>query len=223
MTDPDQKLLLFDFDGVLVDSLDVYEGVVRQCLEAIGKPIISTRADYLTLYQDNFYGELARRGIDLSAFLAELAKVRPHIDTSLIKPLPAMASVLSALAERHRLMLISSNSADVIQVLLTRMNISGCFEAVLGAEFLLDKTEKIVHARKTSGFAKEDVYYVGDTAGDIREARRAGIKSVAVTWGWHERDTLEAVSPDFLIDTPQALFSLLMMETPASGRSISTI
>jgi len=121
MKDPVQKLLLFDFDGVLVDSLDVYEAVVHQCLDAIGRPIVSTRADYLALYQDNFYEELARRGIDLSAFLAELARIRPHIDTSLIKPLPAVTSILPALAERHRLMLISSNSREVIEVLLARM------------------------------------------------------------------------------------------------------
>jgi len=217
MNDPDQKLLLFDFDGVLVDSLDVYEAVVRQCLEAIGQPIVQTRADYLTLYQDNFYGEIARRGVDLSAFLAELARIRPHIDTSLLKPLPAMAPVLLTLAERHRLMLISSNSTEVIQVLLARMGVSQCFDAVLGADFLLDKTEKIIHVQHSSGFAKEDIYYVGDTAGDIREARRAGIRSVAVTWGWHDRAALEAVAPDFLIDSPQALLNLLLWETSSHG------
>lgn len=217
MNDPDQKLLLFDFDGVLVDSLDVYEAVVRQCLEAIGQPIVQTRTDYLTLYQDNFYGEIARRGVDLSAFLAELARIRPHIDTSLLRPLPAMAPVLLTLAERHRLMLISSNSTEVIQVLLTRMGVSQCFDAVLGSDFLLGKTEKIVHVQHSSGFAKEDIYYVGDTAGDIREARRAGIRSVAVTWGWHDRAALEAVAPDFLIDSPQALLNLLLWETSSHG------
>jgi len=217
MSDPDQKLLLFDFDGVLVDSLDVYEAAVRQCLEAMGRPIIQNRADYLALYQDNFYEEIARRGIDLPPFLAELAKIRPQIDTSLIKPLPAMAPVLTALAERHRLMLISSNNEAVIQALLTRMEVSECFEAVLGSDALLNKTEKIIHALNSSGLAREKVYYVGDTSGDIREARRAGIKSVAVTWGWHDRSALEAVSPDFLIDTPQALLNLLMQASPCPG------
>ncbi len=217
MKDPVQKLLLFDFDGVLVDSLDVYEAVVHQCLDAIGRPIVSTRADYLALYQDNFYEELARRGIDLSAFLAELARMRPHIDTSLIKPLPAMTSILLTLAERHRLMLISSNSREVIEVLLARMGVSECFEEVMGADFLLNKTEKIVHAWNLTGFAKEDVYYVGDTAGDIREAQRAGIRSVAVTWGWHERSVLEAVSPDFLVDTPQALVRMFTTKPPLQG------
>jgi len=208
-----QKLILFDFDGVIVDSLDVYEAVVRQCFERVGKPIVRNREDFLALYHDNFYREVASRGIDLNAFMAALADIRPQIDTSLIQPYRMMASVLRELAKRHRLMLISSNHEETIQVLLTRMNIQGCFEAVLGSNSLLNKTEKIIRAWNQSGVARDQVYYIGDTAGDIREARRAGVKTVAVTWGWHNSEILEAVDPDFLIDTAHALLDLFLQET----------
>jgi len=212
-----QKLILFDFDGVIVDSLDVYEAVVRQCFERVGKPIVRNREDFLALYHDNFYREVASRGIDLNAFMAALADIRPQIDTSLIQPYRMMASVLRELAKRHRLMLISSNHEETIQVLLTRMNIQGCFEAVLGSNSLLNKTEKIIHAWNQSGVARDQVYYIGDTAGDIREARRAGVKTVAVTWGWHNSEILEAVDPDFLIDTAHALLDLFLQETSWHG------
>ena len=46
------------------------------------------------------------------------------------------------------------------------------------------------------------------TVGDILEARAAGVRSVAVTWGWHDRERLVAVSPDFIVDTPERLLSL---------------
>jgi len=212
-----QKLILFDFDGVIVDSLDVYEAVVRQCFERVGKPIVRNREDFLALYHDNFYREVASRGIDLNAFMAALADIRPQIDTSLIQPYRMMASVLRELAKRHRLMLISSNHEETIQVLLTRMNIQGCFEAVLGSNSLLNKTEKIIHAWNQSGVARDQVYYIGDTTGDIREARRAGVKTVAVTWGWHNSEILEAVDPDFLIDTAHALLDLFLQETSWHG------
>lgn len=212
-----RKLLLFDFDGVLVDSLDVYDAVVRWCLERVGKPVVRSREDFLALYHDNFYREIANRGIDLDAFMAALAEIRPRVDTSLIKPHDMMASVLLKLAERHRLMLISSNTEQTISVLLTRMNVQGCFEAVLGSDHLLNKTEKILRAQSGSGIAKGSVYYIGDTAGDIREARRAGIKTVAVTWGWHSREILEAVFPDFLIDSASALLDLLLPEASCHG------
>jgi len=48
-------------------------------------------------------------------------------------------------------------------------------------------------------------YYVGDTAGDVREGRAAGVRTVAVTWGWHSREKLAAAGPEFLVDNPVEL------------------
>jgi len=112
-----QKLILFDFDGVIVDSLEVYEAVVRQCFERVGRPIIRNRGDFLALYHDNFYREVESRGIDINDFMAALAEIRPQIDTSLIQPYQMLASVLLELAERPRLILISSNHEETIQIL----------------------------------------------------------------------------------------------------------
>jgi phosphoglycolate phosphatase len=55
---------------------------------------------------------------------------------------------------------------------------------------------------------RDRTYYIGDTAGDIREARAAGVRTVAVTWGWHSRERLAATQPDFLVDTPEELLSI---------------
>lgn len=217
MKSPDKKLLLFDFDGVLVDSLDFYEAYICRCLEKIGQPIVRNREDFLALCHDNFYQEVAKRGVDLHDFMAAMDEIRPHMDSSLIQPHPEMASLLLQLAERHRMMLISSNNEQIIHDLLTRMNVQSCFEAVLGSDNLLSKTEKILHAQGQCGIAKDWIYYVGDTAGDIREARRAGIKTVAVTWGWHDREILEAVDPDFLIDSAHALLDLFQREISRYG------
>jgi phosphoglycolate phosphatase len=51
---------------------------------------------------------------------------------------------------------------------------------------------------------------VCDTAGDVREAREAGVKTVAVTWGWHPRSRLERALPDVIIDDPNKLLGLAL-------------
>ncbi len=58
-------LFLFDFDGVLVDSLDLYAGMVTRCLERIGTPIVKSKEDYLALFDGNFYESMAAAGVDL--------------------------------------------------------------------------------------------------------------------------------------------------------------
>ncbi len=63
-------LYLFDFDGVLVDSLGFYEELVRTSLEDMGLFIVRGRQDYLDLFEDNFYESLRDRGVDVEMFNA---------------------------------------------------------------------------------------------------------------------------------------------------------
>ena len=62
------KLLLFDFDGVLVDSIDVYEKTVTDCLQQIGQPLTRGREEFLELFEGNFYESLVQKGVDMDKF-----------------------------------------------------------------------------------------------------------------------------------------------------------
>ena len=58
-------------------------------------------------------------------------------------------------------------------------------------------------------FGKDKVFYIGDTVGDIMEAKKAGVKSIAASWGYHKRECLVNCSPDILIDKPGDLIDEL--------------
>ena len=92
--------------------------------------------------------------------------------------------------------------------MLVRFGFDPYFREILGADFLFSKKEKIDYALEKYGIPGEQTFYIGDTAGDIREARAAGVRSVAVTWGWHSRERLAAAQPDFLVDTPEGLLTI---------------
>jgi phosphoglycolate phosphatase len=199
------SLFLFDFDGVLVDSLDLYADAVARCLERIGTPIVSSKEDYLALFDGNFYESMQVRGVDLAAFAQASKEILPGIDYGAMKPYPGLVPVLEALHRDHLLAVLSSNGSRVIGVMLNRFGFAPYFREILGSDFLFSKKEKIAFALQKYGMAPQQTFYVGDTAGDIVEARDAGVKSVAVTWGWHERERLVAVRPDFIVDTPEGL------------------
>jgi len=201
-----KKLFLFDFDGVLVDSLDVYHRAVSWCLEKIGTPIINTQEEYVTLFEDNFYEAMAKKGVDLDAFSGALTEYAKSVDYYQdVKPFPAVLPVLEELCGNNILAIISSNSSQAIRKIMARLRYNGCFQDILGSEFHLSKKTKIDHAVATYGISRGNTYYVGDTSGDIREGKAAGIKTIAVTWGWHPRELLAAAQPDFLIDDAEEL------------------
>ena len=202
------KLFLFDFDGVLVDSLGLYKKSVNVCLERIGKPPIASREEFLDLFEENFYSAIAKRGVDVGQFMLAFKAVTPTLDYSVTRPFSDLIPVLAELKKRHGLVIISSNSSFAIRLMLAKFGFDPYFDDVLGADFNFSKIEKILYAKGHYGTNGGHTFYVCDTAGDVREAREAGVKTVAVTWGWHPRKRLERARPDAMIETPEALLAL---------------
>lgn len=202
------KLLLFDFDGVLVDSLDVYEKTVTDCLQEIGEPLTRGRAEFLELFDGNFYESLAQKGVNMDKFFAASVDILSKVNYAEMKPFDAIRPVLRDLAKNHPMIIISSNDTPTITEALRLYDFNGIFSDVLGSDFMLSKKDKILHVIKKYSVTLQDIYYIGDTTGDIREGKQAGVKTVGVTWGWHNKEKMTASRPDYLFDQPEDLLKL---------------
>lgn len=203
-----RPLLLFDFDGVLADSLTFYADTVIRALARVGTPVIRNREEYIALFDGNFYETLIAQGVDLAAFGAAVREINPGFEEGTMAPYPGLAPVLEALHRDRTLAVVSSNGLRTISGMLGRYGLASYFDKILGSDFHFSKTEKIAHAMATYGVPRERTFYIGDTVGDVREAKAAGVVAVAVTWGWHDRERLVAAGPDLIVDTPEGLLSL---------------
>lgn len=203
-----KKLFLFDFDGVVVDSLELYEKSVNLCLKKIGKPVTKDRADFLSLFEENFYDAIREKGVDVTEFTKMSASIAPTLNYDEVSPFYDLAPVLEKLKNNNMLVIISSNSNYAINLILSKYNFDRYFQDILGYEFMFSKSEKIIHTMEALSIGNNRTYYIGDTAGDIKEAKKAKVKTVAVTWGWHSKEKLESTEPDYIIDTPGELLEI---------------
>ena len=138
------KLFLFDFDGVLVDSLEVYEKTVTDCLKDIKQPLIRSREEFLELFEDNFYESLKHKGIDLDEFMKASVDILAQVKIRDMKPFPGIVEVIEKLHNKHCLIVISSNDYASIKESLDYLKYDDYFKDILGSDFMFSKKEKIL-------------------------------------------------------------------------------
>jgi phosphoglycolate phosphatase len=202
------KLFLFDFDGVLVESLDVYEKTVSLVLKKINKPLTRGREEFLELFEGNFYESLVKRGVDLKEFVEASGDLLSKVDYKNMQPVLGMIPVVEELQKNNILLVISSNDSVTIKEAIEHFQFNGNFQEVLGSDFMLSKKDKILYAINKYQIAPEEIFYIGDTTGDIKEGKQAGVKTIGVTWGWHSKEKMAAAQPDYLFDKPEDLLQL---------------
>ena len=209
-----KRLLLFDFDGVVADSLEVFSTSFMALCRAEGFDRIATREDFLALFDDNYLQSMLKLGFGVLKLRRLAKQFSPRITEAMavVRPFDGMIDVLNALADAHPLYVITSSMTPAVEGFLDRHGVKGV-RAVLGADHEPSKVKKIRAA--SAEHPGLPVYYVGDTRGDMREGREAGAETVAVTWGWHDEARLRAANPDHVVHTPEELRALLLGATPA--------
>ena len=193
------RLLIFDYDGVIADSFDAIAKVLMELGEQYGLHF-NDKEELRTLYHGNFYERLLERGMtveDREAFIQEEKKRWISIAHT-IKPFEAIVETIRKLSGHSVLAIVSSNSNEYISRLLQRHNVLKHISVILGVEAGIGKVKKIRSVIKQLQADPGKTYYIGDTSGDIEEGRAAGVKTVAVTWGFHPEALLFQARPDHL-------------------------
>lgn len=233
MIRPKEKapVLLFDFDGVIADSRDIYFEVFTAICTEKGFDKLNSREAFSRLMEGNVFRELIRAGFPLHRLKALADEYKPRLDAAneRIPPYPEMIPLLNALAEAYPVYVITANQTEMVTHFLARHGITGV-RAVIGGDQEMSKVKRIRAVKRRH--KDRTPYYIGDTKGDMREARRARAVAVGVTWGWHSARKLEEGKPHLVLSEPEELRALFLASAlhagergplrvglPASGRS----
>lgn len=198
-------VLVFDFDGVLADSLKEGFDVALKLYKKYGFKGVDSLSEFLDLYEDNYYKAIVDKGFDpkdMDAYVKEL-KLELEKAYKAVKPFDGLKHVLQELMKNNAVVVITSNMTSVVEEFIRRYDFPKM--DVIGADVEKSKVKKLEKIRRN---LDGEVFYIGDTVGDIKEGKKAKATTVAVTWGWHDRDRLERAKPDFIVDRPNELLEL---------------
>ena len=206
--DPAQsRVLLFDFDGVVADSFEIFYTEFARAMVELGYERLSSREAVLKLFESNLLAGLIRAGFPFYRLRQFGRQFSPRIAESVqdVQPFDGMPELLTRLAQRFPVYIVTSNTTDTVLSLLGRYGVTGVRD-VLGADKEASKVRKIrqIHAR----YPEHQACYIGDTKGDMLEAHEAGAIPVAVAWGWHSEAVLQSAAPRHLVRNPEELAAL---------------
>ena len=210
-----KKLVIFDLDGTLLNTIADLATSTNHALEACGFPTHPVSA--YRYFVGNGIAKLFERALPEEERTAEqVARMRPlflaHYDahnTDCSCPYPGIEALLATLQAHGVALAVASNKYQVATEKLVAHFFPGiAFVKVLGQrEGIPTKpdpgiVEEIVAA---AGVEKADVLYVGDSNVDMQTAQNGGVDACGVTWGFRPKEELAAYHPSLLADRAEEI------------------
>jgi len=176
-----KKVIIWDFDGPIVDSYQLaFERTLHHYHDV-------TKEMHRDLFNGNIHEELEKLRKKDSAeidpnFVRE-SYWRRKIEAA---PVLGMIEAIKTLNDDYEMVINSSGEGDQICTYLDRHNLSPFFKKVYGAE-IKSKVEKFKLILDEFKVTAKDCIMITDTLGDVLEAKKVGIPSVVILWGYQFR------------------------------------
>ena len=210
------KLILFDLDGTLIDSLEDLADAVNHALGLRGFPLHSV-AEYRRMVGHgvrNLVKQALPEGADdalVDSALSDFkAYYQAHIDVH-TRPYPGIPELLTDLQARGVQLAVASNKfQEGTEYLIQRFFPGNRFVAILGnrpGAPLKPDPEIVQEVLRKADVQPADALLVGDSPTDMKTAANGGIESIAVTWGYR---TAEELAGHRQVNTVEELKSALL-------------
>lgn len=214
-----RKLVIFDLDGTLLNTVDDLGNAVNHALAINDFPEHPLEA--YPLMVGNGVRRLVERAVPsenrsdatINMLLSDFHDFYDDHLSDLTRPYDGIHSLLRELRNRGINVAVASNKYEsAVKKLMAHFFADIDFASVCGhLEGNPPKPDPSVVFRVLNECPtpKAEVLYVGDSAIDIETARRACVDSVGVTWGFRPRSELTSAYANEIIDSPEQLLELL--------------
>lgn len=200
---PPFPVYLFDVDGTLLKSAPDICGALQTVLartehNRLPQEFLQT---YIGRHLDDLFYYLFPNATadDAARLLAEYREVylaRRHASTEVY---PGVAEALAKLGGRKST--ATTKGTPTTQAVLEQFGLISYFDHVQGTDGFPPKPnpDVVLKALAALGARPEDCLFVGDSTSDMEAAKRAGVRSCAVTYGYGHPDELARWQPDYVV------------------------
>lgn len=213
-----KKLVIFDLDGTLTNTLKSIQKSANMALEAFG--FAPYEVDRYRYFVGNGSAELIRQclihdgDVKLAHFDEVMGKYEEVFEKYCmyeVKPYDGILELIGALKERGFLLAVNSNKPQAqTEDVISSVFGNGVFDMVVGQ--VDDRPRKpapdgVNFILSKLGLTQDEAVYLGDTSIDMQTGKSAGVLTVGALWGFRDREELEEYHADAIIESPMDLLN----------------
>jgi HAD superfamily hydrolase (TIGR01549 family) len=215
--------VIFDLDGTLIDSTDVYLRILNVAFERLSLPLFS-KEDILDLLIEGEFdwnkilpADLeGRKEVIIQKAMEIIGEIYPQTFREEVKLIPGAADILREVTVADmKIGLVTSTDAKYLAPKLYPLEASGIvdlLQVIITTDEVTNKkpaAEPLIECGKRLCVDMERIVYVGDSRIDIRAGKAAGTMTVGVLTGVDDYEALKAEAPDTILDSVVGLREIL--------------
>lgn len=212
----DKKVILFDFDGTVIDNSEGIYNCIKYALTKMEKPI----PDEATLRRfigpslfDAYFDYIDKDEEDAQRFVDLYRERYGPVGTTEVKLYPKIKELLSALNKDGCICaVVSSKPLAFVKKIAKFLGVFEEFNEYFCPDFAAhksDKSEYVEEAVAHYGVDKIQALMIGDTRFDVQAAHTAGVECLGVSYGFSVPGELESENAEYIADDAEDIFTLI--------------
>ena len=219
----DVAAVIFDLDGTLIDSIDIYFSIVEKALERLNLPGVSRSRILAAAESEDFKWELVlpqdvmnRKKDIIDEAWAVISEIAPQMFADNLDLIQGAGGIVEKLSSNGlKIGLVTSTQRRYLETKmqpLKNVGVDTLFEVIITSDDVENRKpapEPLIACAHRLALKPGSCVYVGDTATDIKAGKAAGMRTVGVLTGFDEYEALETENPDAIVNGVQNLLEVI--------------
>jgi HAD superfamily hydrolase (TIGR01509 family) len=217
--------VIFDMDGTLIDSIDIYFEIVEIALKKLELPPVSRTKILDAAETGDFNWDLIlpdeikdKKDEIIAAAWEIINEIAPQMFAENLELIQGADNILQNISSGiPKIGLVTSTQRQYLQIKMHPLKIAGVeklFEVIITSDDVPNRKpdpEPLIECAKRLDVYPNKCVYVGDTRTDMQAGKAAGMRTVGVLTGFDDYESLKKEMPDAIIKSIGNLMEVIVI------------